>query len=81
MMDVQSRTAPASTAAVVDAGASCPDCRRTTRLAHNSRIGQRVICRLCGADLELVSLETPELDWVITEFEPGWRWSTYRFGY
>jgi alpha-aminoadipate carrier protein LysW len=72
-MDVQTKTAPASTAAAVDAGASCPDCERTIHLAPHSKMGQRVICRRCGADLELVSLEPPELDWVTTEFEADWR--------
>jgi alpha-aminoadipate carrier protein LysW len=74
-MDVRTRTAPASTAA-----ASCPDCGRRISLAPQSKIGQRVICQRCGADLELVSLEPPELDWFTTEFEAGWR-SVYHYGY
>ena len=64
---------PTRTAAAVDAAASCPDCGRTINLAPQSKRGQSVICRHCGADLELVSLEPPELDWVISEFEVGWR--------
>jgi lysine biosynthesis protein LysW len=72
-MDIRTRTATASTAAAVDAAASCPDCGRAISLAPQSKMGQRAICRRCGADLELVSLEPPELDWFTTEFETSWR--------
>ncbi len=61
------------TATAVDAAAYCPDCGRTINLAPQSKRGQRVICQHCGADLELVSLEPPELDWVTSEFEASWR--------
>jgi alpha-aminoadipate carrier protein LysW len=83
-MKVQTKTVPAPIAPPVDAAEStggavyatafCPDCGWTINLAPQSKRGQRVICRRCGADLELVSLEPPELDWVTSEFEGRW-WS------
>jgi hypothetical protein len=79
-MDGRMRTAPASVAAASTAAASCPDCGRAIQVAPQSKKGQTVICRLDRADLELVSLELPEIDWVTNEFEASCR-SFDRYGF
>ena len=44
--------------------AVCPECRYGINLGVQPYEGQRVICAGCGANLEVISLEHLELDWV-----------------
>lgn len=43
--------------------ALCPDCEEGIRFGSRARLGQRVSCPHCGADLEVVELSPLELDW------------------
>lgn len=43
--------------------AKCPLCRDDVTLGSQAKIGNRVICRGCDAQLEIVSLYPFELDW------------------
>jgi lysine biosynthesis protein LysW len=42
----------------------CPDCDEVIRLKGKPRLEQRVTCRSCGAELEVINLTPLELDWV-----------------
>lgn len=44
--------------------ALCPDCEEGISFGARVRIGQRVSCPHCGADLEVVEVSPLELDWV-----------------
>lgn len=52
--------------------ASCLDCGEAISLGPQPREGQRLTCANCGAFLEIISLEPPELDWAFSDFEPDW---------
>ncbi len=43
--------------------ALCPDCEEGIDLGSRVRIGQRISCPHCGADLEVVEVSPVELDW------------------
>jgi lysine biosynthesis protein LysW len=43
--------------------ALCPDCEEGINFGSRVRIGQRVSCPHCGADLEVVEVSPLELDW------------------
>jgi lysine biosynthesis protein LysW len=42
----------------------CPDCDEKIVLNPRIRLGQKVVCPHCGADLEVIGTDPPELDWV-----------------
>jgi alpha-aminoadipate carrier protein LysW len=44
----------------------CPDCDARITL-KSPQLGQQVICRACGAELEVVDLSPLELDWALDE--------------
>lgn len=44
--------------------ALCPDCGERVPLATPVRLGMRVTCPNCEAELEVVETEPIELDWV-----------------
>ena len=52
--------------------ASCPDCDEQIDLGPRPTEGQRLTCFNCGAQLEIINLEPPELDWAFSDFEPDW---------
>ena len=47
--------------------AECPDCGETITLQGPIRIGRRVTCPNCEADLEIVETIPVELDWYYEE--------------
>ncbi len=49
--------------------AFCPECDEGIALGTKPFEGQRVTCRSCGADLEVIGLKPLELDWVYQEPE------------
>jgi hypothetical protein len=59
-MDVRARMATAP----------CPDCGWIIGLEPRLREGQRFTCSNCGAFLEIINLEPPELDWAFSDFAP-----------
>ncbi|MDY7041129.1 MAG: lysine biosynthesis protein LysW [Chloroflexota bacterium] len=50
------------------AGAFCPDCGHKISLARSWE-GQLMMCPNCDAELEVISLDPPELDWAYVEEE------------
>jgi lysine biosynthesis protein LysW len=52
--------------------AYCPDCGARIYLGRKPWIGQSTVCDSCDADLEVVRLSPPELDWVdnLVDFDP-----------
>ena len=47
---------------------TCPDCGEKIMLKGIIQIGQKVFCRNCEADLEVVDLYPVELDWADEDF-------------
>ncbi|MCL7454942.1 MAG: hypothetical protein M8467_18045 [Anaerolineae bacterium] len=43
--------------------AFCPDCEEPIQLGERPKVGQRVTCRSCGAELEVIEVSPLELDW------------------
>jgi lysine biosynthesis protein LysW len=43
--------------------AFCPDCEEPIRLSLQPKVGQRITCRSCGAELEVIETSPLELDW------------------
>jgi len=51
--------------------AFCPDCEEPVRVA-TPKLGQRVTCQSCGAELEVVEVSPLELDWAYDEPSDDW---------
>jgi lysine biosynthesis protein LysW len=49
--------------------ALCPDCEEGINFGSRVRIGQRVSCPHCGADLEVVEVSPLELDWAYEDVD------------
>jgi lysine biosynthesis protein LysW len=43
--------------------AFCPDCEEPIHLSIQPKVGQRITCRSCGAELEVIETSPLELDW------------------
>jgi alpha-aminoadipate carrier protein LysW len=52
--------------------AMCPECEVLISIPGTLRLGKIVECPECGATLEVVSIEPPELDVVMEEEEEDW---------
>ena len=52
--------------------AYCPECVARLYLGRKPWLGQPVICEHCDADLEVVKLNPPELDWVDDVTDRDW---------
>lgn len=49
------------------AKAICPSCGEWVKLLENPKIGQKITCPECEADLEVVEVSPVELDWAYLE--------------
>ncbi len=47
--------------------ARCPDCDETIRPRTTPRIGQKITCSTCDAELEVVGINPLELEWAIDD--------------
>jgi len=47
--------------------ATCPDCGRKIAVDPQLQVGDEIICSHCDAELEVVSLDPVELDWLYLE--------------
>jgi alpha-aminoadipate carrier protein LysW len=47
--------------------ARCPDCDEIIRPRSNPRIGQKLSCSVCDAELEVVGINPLELEWAIDD--------------
>jgi lysine biosynthesis protein LysW len=52
--------------------ALCPDCEEGISLGPRPRIGQRVTCPHCNAELEVVEISPLELDWAFEDTDTDW---------
>jgi alpha-aminoadipate carrier protein LysW len=56
----------------------CPDCDGRIMLNSQVEIGLTPVCPHCGAELEVISIDPPEVDWAYDweweeeEEEPSW---------
>ena len=51
------------------ATSECPSCGAMVNVESNPRMGQRVVCKECDTELEVVWLEPIELDWLYDDDE------------
>lgn len=49
--------------------AECPQCGNDVPVGSQPKLGKVVVCKECGADLEIVWLDPLELDWPLDEEE------------
>ncbi|MGD9049790.1 MAG: lysine biosynthesis protein LysW [Anaerolineae bacterium] len=54
------------------AGVYCPDCDGRITINPSPRVGKRLTCPHCDADLEVISVDPVELDWVYEESDDDW---------
>ncbi len=54
------------------ARAFCPDCDGEIRLNHHTRLGQKLVCPHCDADLEIIGVNPLELDWAQVWTKRDW---------
>jgi lysine biosynthesis protein LysW len=52
--------------------AYCPDCAGRIYLGRKPWVGQPVTCDFCDADLEVVELNPPALDWADGGDDEDW---------
>ena len=52
--------------------AVCPSCGEDIKLKGRVRLGQRVVCPFCDAELEVIELDPVELDWADYDGEEEW---------
>jgi alpha-aminoadipate/glutamate carrier protein LysW len=45
--------------------AECPQCGNVVSVSAQPKLGKLVVCKECGAELEVVWLDPLELDWPI----------------
>lgn len=51
------------------AKAICPSCGEWVKLPDHPKIGQKITCLQCEADLEVIEVNPVELDWAFMEDE------------
>lgn len=51
------------------AKAICPSCGEWVKLPDHPKIGQKITCPECEADLEVIEVDPVELDWTYLEDE------------
>ena len=47
--------------------ARCPDCDDIVRMKAKPRIGLKVTCPICDAELEVVGIDPLELEWAVDD--------------
>jgi lysine biosynthesis protein LysW len=52
--------------------AFCPDCEESISLGPRPKVGQRITCPHCNADLEVIDTSPLELDWAYDGPEEDW---------
>jgi hypothetical protein len=52
--------------------AFCPDCEEPVHLGQTPKVGQRIVCANCEADLEVIEVSPLELDWAYDEPSEDW---------
>jgi lysine biosynthesis protein LysW len=52
--------------------AFCPDCEESISLGPRPKVGQRISCPHCNAELEVIDTSPLELDWAYDGPEEDW---------
>jgi hypothetical protein len=52
--------------------AFCPDCEEGISFRVKPKLGQRITCPSCDADLEIINVSPLELDWAYDEPDMEW---------
>ncbi len=52
--------------------AFCNDCEEPISLGPNPKVGQRIVCSHCDAELEVISVSPLALDWALDETGEEW---------
>ncbi len=52
--------------------AFCPDCEESISLGPRPKVGQRISCPHCNAELEVIDTSPLELDWAYDGPEDDW---------
>jgi glutaredoxin len=52
--------------------AFCPDCEESISVGPRPKVGQRITCPHCNADLEVIDSSPLELDWAYDGPEDDW---------
>ena len=53
-------------------GVYCPECDGTIVLNPTPQVGKRFTCPHCDADLEIISVDPVEVDWVFEDPDADW---------
>jgi alpha-aminoadipate carrier protein LysW len=57
---------------MVMASAYCPDCDESIHV-RNPRVGQKLFCPHCDAELEVISVDPLDLDWAYdSSYDEDW---------
>lgn len=48
----------------------CPECGAIIPIAEHTQVGERLICPGCGAKLEVINADPPEVDWAFNPPAP-----------
>jgi alpha-aminoadipate carrier protein LysW len=51
--------------------ALCPECEERISLNPHARLGQKIVCPGCEADLEVISVQPLEFDWAYDWSDDG----------
>lgn len=41
----------------------CPECGAILHTAAHTQVGERIVCPVCAAKLEVINTDPPEVDW------------------
>ena len=52
--------------------AYCPDCDGKITFDSNPKVGTKLVCPHCDAELEVIDVNPVELDWVYEESDEDW---------
>ena len=53
--------------------ASCVECEEDVEISGRVRLGQKIVCASCGAELEIASVNPLELDWATEDDADDWQ--------
>ncbi len=48
----------------------CPECGAFIHIGEHAQVGERIACPNCGAKLEVINADPPEVDWLFNPPAP-----------
>ncbi len=49
----------------------CPECNAVLIIPHDAEVWDHLFCQACGAELEIIALDPPEVELAYDGFEPA----------